>query len=158
MLNTKTPSHQAFLLGDLFKEKGLSLCLGALVLSGLGRAGSAQEPSRDLEFFEKKIRPVLMGRCYSCHSTKAEKLKGSLYLDSREAFLKGGDTGPALVAGNPKKSLLIKAVRWVDDDLKMPPKKKLTDEQIADLETWIQKGAAWPANESKAAAAKPRKQ
>jgi hypothetical protein len=116
----------------------------------------ARDP-QDLAFFEKKIRPVLTERCYSCHSTKAEKLKGGLYLDSHEGLVKGGDSGPALVAGDPKKSLLMKAIRWVDDDLKMPPKKRLTEEQVADLETWIKKGATWPAAD-KAAPGKPRKQ
>jgi hypothetical protein len=118
----------------------------------------AQEATKDLEFFEKKIRPILTDRCFSCHSARAEKLKGGLYLDSRQGALKGGDSGPSIVAGDPKKSLLLKAVRWVDDDLKMPPKKKLTDDQIGDLEAWIQKGATWPAGEGAAAAGKPRKQ
>src|SRR6185503_8076467 len=68
-----------------------------------------------------------------------------LLLDTREALLKGGDTGPAIVVGDPKKSLLIKAVHWGDDDLKMPPKKKLAAEQIADLETWVRNGAPWGA-------------
>ncbi|HEV3027153.1 MAG TPA: c-type cytochrome domain-containing protein, partial [Planctomycetota bacterium] len=62
---------------------------------GSAHAQDAAEP-RDLEFFEKKIRPLLTERCYSCHSAKAEKLKGGLYLDSREGIRKGGDTGPAL--------------------------------------------------------------
>jgi hypothetical protein len=138
-----------------------ALVLTLLALSpveGLGGLAVAQDSAdpKSVEFFEKKIRPVLSERCYSCHSTAAEKLKGSLYLDSREALLKGGDTGPAIVVGDPKKSLLMKAVHWVDDDLKMPPKKKLAAEQIADLEAWILKGAAWPA--SARPAGKVRKQ
>ncbi|HZE97630.1 MAG TPA: DUF1553 domain-containing protein [Planctomycetota bacterium] len=139
----------------------LSLGVGCLAVSAFclfSRGGTADaQEGRDAEFFEKKIRPVLTERCYSCHSTKAEKLKGGLYLDSRDGLLKGGDSGAAAVAGDPKKSLLLKAVRWVDDDLKMPPKKRLTDEQIADLETWIRKGAAWAASE-KSVAGKPKKQ
>src|SRR5436190_15632590 len=71
------------------------------------------------EFFESKIRPVLADHCYNCHSEKAEKLKGGLYLDSREGILKGGDTGPALVPGDPEKSLLIKAIRYTDENLQM---------------------------------------
>jgi len=71
--------------------------------------------------------------------------------------MKGGDSGPSIVAGDPKKSLLMKAVHWVDDDLKMPPKKKLAAEQIADLEAWIRMGAPWGAS-AKAAAGKPKKQ
>ena len=116
----------------------------AVVLALLGGLAVAQDADpKGAEFFEKKIRPVLVDRCFSCHSAQAEKLKGSLYLDSREALLKGGDTGPAVVPGDPAKSLLIKAVRWADDELKMPPKKKLTAEQIADLEAWVRGGAAW---------------
>ncbi len=130
----------------------------ALVLVLIGGLASAQESDpKGVEFFEKKIRPILTERCYSCHSAQAEKLKGSLYLDSREGLLKGGDTGVAIVPGNAKRSLLLKAVLWADDDLKMPPKKKLAADQIADLEAWIQGGAAWPAS-AKPAAGKPRKQ
>ncbi|MBI3855874.1 MAG: DUF1553 domain-containing protein [Planctomycetes bacterium] len=126
-----------------------------LLLGGL--AWSQDSDPKDLEFFEKKIRPLLAERCHSCHSAKAEKLKGGLFLDSREGLLKGGDTGPAIVAGDPKKSLLMKAVHWIDDDLKMPPKKKLAADQIADLESWIRGGAPWPASAG-AAAVKTRKQ
>ena len=128
------------------------------VLLAAGGMAAAQDPPKDVDFFEKKVRPLLTDRCYSCHSTRAEKLKGGLRLDSREGVLKGGDSGPAIVAGDPKKSLLLKAVRWVDDDLKMPPKKKLTDDQIGDLEAWILKGATWPAGDDSAAAGKPKKQ
>jgi cytochrome c553 len=127
-----------------------------LLLAGFLHGQEAADP-QGLEFFEKRIRPVLTERCASCHSAEAAKLKGSLYLDSREGMLKGGDTGPALVPGNPAKSLMMKALRWTDDDLKMPPKKKLSDEQISDLQAWVQKGAPWPAS-TKTAAGKPRKQ
>ena len=141
------------------REKLRPLWLGASVLGlFLGPAQAQEAPGpKDLEFFEKKIRPLLTERCYSCHSAKAEKLKGGLFLDSREGVLKGGDSGPALQAGDPKKSLLVKAVRWIDDDLKMPPKKRLTDEQVADLEAWIRRGAAWPANDP-TASGRPKKQ
>jgi hypothetical protein len=99
----------------------------------------------EADFFEKKIRPVLAERCYSCHSAQASKAKGQLRLDSREALLKGGDRGPSISAGDPGKSLLLAAVRHADDDLKMPPKGKLSDAQIADLDRWVRKGAPWPA-------------
>src|SRR5262245_41797852 len=65
-----------------------------------------------LELFEKKIRPVLVEKCYSCHSATAEKLKGNLYLDTREGTLKGGDLGPSVVPGDADRSLLIKAIRF----------------------------------------------
>lgn len=106
-----------------------------------------------VEFFEKKIRPVLADNCYKCHSANAEKIKGGLKLDTRADMLKGGDTGPALVPGEVEKSLIIKAIRYTDDDLKMPPKnKKLSAEQIADLETWVKMGAPDPRTNSLAVA------
>ncbi|MBI3413984.1 MAG: DUF1549 domain-containing protein [Verrucomicrobia bacterium] len=98
-----------------------------------------------VEFFEQKIRPVLVERCYSCHSRESEKVKGGLLLDTREGLLKGGETGPAIISGDPEKSLLIKAVRYADENLQMPPKnKKLSPEQIADLATWIKIGTPDP--------------
>lgn len=104
---------------------------------------SAAEPeSGSIEFFEKKIRPVLVDRCYSCHSAEAEKLKAGLHVDSRAGLLKGGDSGPAIVPGDPEKSLLITAIRWSDDDMAMPPKEKLPQEVIADFEKWVREGAA----------------
>jgi cytochrome c553 len=94
------------------------------------------------DFFENKIRPILVNNCYSCHSSQAPKLKGGLSLEYRESILRGGENGPALVPGNPDKSLLIKAVRYGDADLQMPPRgKKLTEEQIADLVAWVKMGA-----------------
>ena len=97
-----------------------------------------------LDFFENKIRPVLGDHCYKCHSTFAEKIKGGLLLDSREALLKGGDSGKAIVPGDPDASLLIKAVRYTDPDLQMPKDKKLDDDQIADLVKWVKMGAPDP--------------
>lgn len=97
-----------------------------------------------MNFSRKKIRPALVERCYKCHSTDAEKTKGGLLLDSRESLLKGGDTGPAVVAGEPEKSRLIQAIRYLDDDLQMPPKEKLSPAQITDFETWVKMGAPYP--------------
>ena len=108
--------------------------------------------SEGVEFFEKKVRPILVDNCYKCHSREAEKLKGNLLLDTRDGLLKGGDTGPGIVPGQPDKSLLIKAVRYTDEDLQMPPKgKKLTAQQISDLETWVKIGAPDPRVASAAA-------
>jgi hypothetical protein len=99
----------------------------------------------DLDFFEKKIRPIFVENCFKCHSQGAEKIKGGLLLDSRDGVLKGGDTGPAIVPGNPEKSLLIKAVHYTDKDLQMPPNdRQLAPEQIHDLETWVKMGAPDP--------------
>ncbi len=107
-------------------------------------ARAADDPA-GVEFFEKKIRPVLVEHCYSCHSKDGEKIKGGLLLDTKDSLLKGGDTGPAIVPGDAEKSLLIKAVRYKDENLQMPPKnKKLSEAQIADLETWVKMGAPDP--------------
>ncbi len=99
----------------------------------------------DLDFFEKKVRPVLVEHCYKCHSKEADKVRGGLLLDTREALLQGGNSGPALVAGKPDDSLLVQAIRYKDEDLQMPPKgEKLSDNQIADLTEWVRRGAPDP--------------
>jgi hypothetical protein len=103
---------------------------------------SAAEPG--IDFFEKKVRPVLVQSCYPCHSLEAKKQRGGLALDSRDALRKGGDTGPAIIPGKPAESLLLKAVRYREDGLRMPPKGKLPDTVIADLEKWIALGAPDP--------------
>jgi hypothetical protein len=111
------------------------------------RAAPTDPDHAGVEFFEKKIRPVLADHCYKCHSMDAEKVKGGLLLDTRDGLLKGGDTGPAIVSGDPEKSLLIKAIRYTDEDLVMPPRKnggRLSDGQIADLEAWVKMGAPDP--------------
>jgi uncharacterized protein DUF1553/uncharacterized protein DUF1549/cytochrome c len=130
--------------------KKLCLLLATLALG-------FQQPPQDregLELFEKRIRPVLIDRCYSCHSSEAKKLKGELYVDSREGLLKGGELGPSLVPGDPDKSLLIKAIRYKDEDLKMPPKGKLAPEIVADFEAWVKRGAPDPRTKGTTAAAK----
>ncbi len=96
------------------------------------------------EFFEKKIRPVLVEKCYACHGSKTAAPMGGLRVDSAEGLRKGGDTGPAVVPKEPEKSLLLKAIRYSDLNLRMPPTGKLTDGQIADFEEWIRQGAADP--------------
>jgi cytochrome c553 len=97
------------------------------------------------QFFENRVRPVLVQNCYKCHSQQAEKVKGGLLLDSKEGVLKGGKTGPAIVPGDSEKSLLIKAIRYEDPDLQMPPNdNKLQDTAIADLVAWVKMGAPDP--------------
>ena len=118
--------------------------LGASVFFITVRLSAANLTPESAEFFEKKIRPVLVERCYKCHSAQAEKLKGGLYLDSREGILKGGDTSPAIVPGDPDKSLLVETIRYRNPDSQMPPKGKLPDNQIADLVEWVKMGAPWP--------------
>ena len=117
----------------------------AVALAAPALAAAEIEPAK-LEFFESKIRPILADNCYDCHSLlQPKKVKGGLTLDSRDGLLKGGDTGPAIVPGDPEKSLLIRAVRYGDETLQMPPKnKKLSDEKIAYLVEWIKMGAPDP--------------
>ncbi len=110
------------------------------------------------EFFETKVRPVFVERCYSCHSADAKKLKGALRVDSREALLKGGESEtPAIAPGKPDESQLIKAVRYEEEALRMPPKQKLKAEEIAALEAWVKLGAPMPKAQvaSAGAATKP---
>jgi hypothetical protein len=122
--------------------------LAVLLLTSI--SGLAQPTAGDFEFFEKNIRPVLVERCFKCHSAQSEKLKGGLHLDSREGMLKGGDTRPALIPRDPEQSLMIEAIRYRNSDLQMPPKGKLTDKQIADFTAWVKMGAPWPpSSESK---------
>src|ERR1051325_3648014 len=94
---------------------------------------------------------MLVERCYDCHSHEAGKSKGELYLDTREGWMKGGDKGTALVPGDPEKSLLIKAIRYTDEDLQMPPKAKnrLSPEQVALFEEWVRMGAPDPRTSAK---------
>jgi hypothetical protein len=110
--------------------------------------GRGAEPSEaaQREFFEKNIRPVLAEKCYGCHSA-AEKIKGGLALDTRAGMRKGGDTGAAVVPGDPGKSLLMRALRWEDPELQMPPSKsggRLPAAVVTNFERWIAAGAFDP--------------
>jgi hypothetical protein len=98
----------------------------------------------DRAFFENRIRPVLVQHCYQCHAVDADadKIGGNLLLDSRDALLAGGQSGPALVAGDPDASLMVQALRY--DGLEMPPDKPLPAKVVRDFETWIRRGAADP--------------
>jgi len=102
----------------------------------------------------QQVQPIFQENCFKCHSHSAEKIKGGLVLDSLDGMLTGGDTGPALVPGEPDKSLLIKAIRYTDEDLQMPPSKnggrKLSDAQVALIEQWVKDGAVWPGQSGKA--------
>src|SRR5712672_4360286 len=133
----------------------LKTALALATLAG-GWLRAAEPSAAGVDFFEKRIRPLLADRCYKCHSAGAEKLKGGLLLDSRAGMLKGGDTGPAIVPGGEEKSLLMQAVRWTDKELQMPPKKKLSDPEIADLAAWVKMGAPWPAGDKPVAVAGKR--
>jgi hypothetical protein len=115
----------------------LVTCVGTLHADSPDRAGA--------EFFEKQVRPLLVEQCFQCHSDAKKKPKGNLRLDSRAGVLKGGDSGPAAVAGKPDESLLVKAIHYKMDGLKMPKNGKLKDADIAVLTRWVEMGLPWPA-------------
>lgn len=121
--------------------------LSCLVLFPIvGFAPVLADDSKALEHFEKKIRPILTEHCYKCHSEesqKAGKLKGGLRLDTKEALLKGGDSGPAVVPGKPNEGTLLKSLRYMGD-VQMPPAGKLDSKIIKDFEDWIVAGAPDP--------------
>jgi mono/diheme cytochrome c family protein len=106
------------------------------------RVRADQPSAADVEFFEKKVRPLLHTHCASCHANG--KSKGGLSLASRDTMLKGGESGAVVMAGQPDKSLLVEAINY-KGDLKMPPKGKLSEAEIADLTDWVKRGLPWPA-------------
>jgi len=120
----------------------LRLLIPALLSAGYCLGATQQNEPQD--FFENRIRPILANSCYSCHTTSA---MGGLKIDSREALIKGGKSGPAIIPGKPEGSLLVRAVRQVDERLKMPLGGRLKDQEIADLVTWIGMGAPWPVHD-----------
>ena len=117
-----------------------------LAAAPLAGATATAPDSAGLAFFEQKIRPALVDHCYECHSAGAKKIRGNLVLDTRAGWERGGDSGEAVViAGDPEKSLLVRAIRHLEADLEMPPEKpKLPDAVIADFATWIKLGAPDP--------------
>jgi len=127
--------------------KRVVVCL--VLAFGGAVTGRAADPGE--QHFIDRVKPLLESRCVSCHGP--DKAKAGLRLDSREAALKGGETGPAVVPGQPSSSLLLQAVMHSKKDLEMPPKDKLTTNDIAVLERWIREGAPWPKSAAIAAAA-----
>ena len=121
----------------------LSLCWLGLSLAGLFPCLPAQQDPSGIEFFEKKIRPLLAENCYACHSSKT-LATADLLLDSKTGVLKGGSRGTAVIPGAPDDSLIVRALSYDDPDLKMPPSGKLSSQQIADVRRWIELGAADP--------------
>jgi hypothetical protein len=128
----------------------LPLAIAATILAQAG-APPAITPDQ-LKFFESTIRPILVDQCYGCHSAQSGRSRGGYLIDTREGARKGGGSGPGIVPGKPDESLLIQAVRYHDEDLQMPPKGKLTDDQIKALERWVAMGAPDP---RESATAKP---
>jgi len=126
------------------------------VTSGASAWCAARAGGEDVAFFESRIRPVLVNHCYECHSAKAGKSKGGLLLDTREGIRAGGERGPAVVPGDPVKSVLLTAVSHTDPDLQMPPKKaQLPGPVIADIDRWIKMGAPDPRESRGGNAMKP---
>jgi hypothetical protein len=120
----------------------LLLLVGASLVASPCAAADDPEPNfSSAEFFEKRVRPVLVDNCVPCHGP--EKQKGGLRLDSRPALMMGGDSGPAVVPGEPDKSKLVQAVRYAGEP-RMPPKGKLPADQVAVLAAWVKMGAPWP--------------
>ncbi len=113
-----------------------------LVAAALVNTAAAAGDETPETFFELKIRPVLVTKCLPCHGGK--KVSSGLKVDSRDSLLRGGDRGPAIVPGEPGKSLLIQAVRRIDEDLKMPPEHPLPPEAVSAFTNWVATGAAWP--------------
>jgi hypothetical protein len=133
----------------------LAVCCWAVIADAESPSPTGPLPifsDQSLEFFEREVRPLLGKRCYECHSARAKELQGGLRLDSRAAALQGGDTGPAVVPGKPKQSLLVDAVNY-GELYQMPPKSKLPKEEIAALTKWIELGAPWPDEKIAVAAA-----
>jgi mono/diheme cytochrome c family protein len=123
------------------RERLPFLCLGLVLTCGVARTAEPPPDPAQVEFFEKQVRPLLAERCQQCHGP--DKQKGGLRLDSRAALLEGGDSGPAVVPGQPDQSRLVQAVRYADE-LRMPPKGKLPGDQVAVLAAWVKMGAPWP--------------
>jgi len=122
-----------------------TLCTRLLLITALCSAVRAQESAAEKTFFfESRIRPLLVEHCYECHSRQASSIKGGLSLDTRQAVAAGGDSGKVVAPGKPDDSLLLQSVRYDNPNLQMPPKGRLTDAQIADLEQWIRLGAPDP--------------
>src|SRR5262245_33585726 len=126
----------------------LTLWRSGLLVAALSAAPAVRAdektPADGIAFFEQKVRPLLIKHCYECHSAEAKKLKGGLRLDTHEGTLQGGANGPVIVARDPARSRLIRAVRYTDEALKMPPKAKLSAQEIADLEAWVKLGVPDP--------------
>lgn len=132
----------------LRKVTAVIVCTSLFLCSAFPLSAAESEPTQQqLDFFEKKIRPVLIQHCYECHSADSKNLKGSLLVDSKQGLLDGGDSGTALVPGKPDESLLLETMKYGEESYQMPPKGKLPDAIIADFEKWIAMGAADPRTE-----------
>ena len=110
----------------------------------MGGAVDARFSQDEIHFFESKVRPLLIGACSGCHSNNGSRIRAGFEVDTRVAMLRGGDSGPGIVPGDPDASLLIQAVRYDNPDLQMPPRASLTGDEILVLERWVAMGAPMP--------------
>jgi hypothetical protein len=133
--------------GQPVPARAVVFSLLAVILSAAGGdvfASQAPEAEAKLEFFEKKVRPILVSRCYACHSAET-KPSGGLRVDDRNGLLMGGNAGPAVIAGEPTKGLLLDRILHTDPKKRMPKEGELlTESEVEVLKTWIADGAVWP--------------
>ncbi len=122
----------------------VSSFLAVILASAGGTALASQTPEAKLEFFEKKVRPILVSHCYACHSADT-KPSGGLRVDDRNGLIMGGNAGPAVIAGDPTKGLLLERILHTDPKKRMPKEGDLlTESEVNVLKTWITDGAVWP--------------
>jgi mono/diheme cytochrome c family protein len=113
----------------------LTVCLFVFFVA-ISHAREAAAGEAD-QLFKDSVRPLLARKCFQCHSSKADELKGNLILESVESILKGGDQGPAVIPGDVENSFLLRAIRYQEDDYQMPPSGRLSDEDVALVEKWV---------------------
>ena len=125
-------------------QRFLAYSLISMAICGGSAKSDEQRDATKVEFFESKIRPVLVEHCYRCHSGKSGKSKGGLQLDSRSGWQVGGDSGPAIVPHKPEESLIIMAISHSGDISEMPPTSRLPQQIVNDFKLWIASGAVDP--------------
>ena len=141
--------------GDVTFAIAFLLSAFAAITAGSTSGALASEPlsAEDQEFFEARVRPLLIKHCHECHSAASDPIEGGLRLDSRPGWQRGGDSGVAIVPGRPEKSLLIKAISYTDEDLAMPPSGALSPAEVKVLREWVHRGAPDPRTTSRSRSA-----
>jgi Protein of unknown function (DUF1553)/Protein of unknown function (DUF1549)/Planctomycete cytochrome C len=137
------------------RNRRITACLSVLGILGILAAQARGDDGAGIRFFETKIRPVLAENCFGCHGPESGKGKAGLRIDSFESLRRGGNSGPAIVPGDPDASLLILAVRHDSSLAAMPPKSKLQQGEMEALTAWVKMGAPWPTAATAHAAPKP---
>lgn len=128
----------------MFNQRAILTVLAWIVCGQTNTSWAEVQSAQEADFYERRIRPILVEHCYECHSEQAQEQQGGLLLDRRAGWLKGGDSDKAVVPGDADASLLIKLVSSTDEDMRMPPEAPLADEQIRLLQAWIRRGAPGP--------------